>query len=292
MYSSRNNPQPSWPKRGVVLVMALWLVTIMAIFGVGLARISWSGYRFAKLEADRIISLNAVDALIATIKLDLTYDATSSYDDLSEFPTEAEYEYAGIKFVYSMTDEESYVNINNATGSVLENLPDMNKRKATAIKQFEHRPFGAKEELLLIDEIDEEDYTLFKDLITIHGSGGVNINTCSKEILEVLGMKKRLITNIMNFRKGNDNESDTADDGVFKSMDTIIDDIKNEFFLSLKEEQDLISLVSTGIFSVGSDNRRIEADVYSSGRVIDKYSFVLGRKAKGTKYYIKEWSQH
>lgn len=279
-------------KEGAILVLALWLITIMAIFGVGLARISWSGYKFSKLKSDRFRSLYAIDRLITMSKLDRMSDITSSYDTFSEFPEKEEYKSGNLKIIYSLLDEERKININNTPRSILENLPDMDQKKARAITKSEYKPFNVKEKLLLMDEIDEEDYTKIKDLITIYGNGQVNINTCSKEMLEILGMERNLVSTIVNFRKGEDGELRTEDDRFFESTEDIIDSLREELYLSLGDEQELISLISKNLLNVKSHNYQIKADVYTSGKLVDKYFVIFGKTEGSNKYTIKEWIRH
>lgn len=278
-------------KKGLVLIVTLWLITIMSIFGIGLARISWSGYRFAKFRTDGFLSLSAINSLVAMSKLNRLDDLTSGYDTMSELPEEAEYESNNLKIIYSLIDEERKININRASSLILKKLPDMDMDKAVAIVNSKFKPFRIKEELLLIDEIDEEDYVKIKDLITVHGQGGVNINTSSQDILEALGMEQSLLTRIMNFRKGEDGELYTEDDGWFESRGTIIDSLREKFYLSLTEEQTLVSLISKNILGVQSDNYQIKACVYANDKLVDRYSIVFGKEEGLNRYSIKEWTQ-
>lgn len=278
--------------KAAVLIMALWLLLVMGIFAVGLARISYSYYRFAKFKSDKFSSLYAAQTITAAVKLRRIYDTTPLYDTLLELPKDEEYKIGNIKVVYSVIDEERKVNINRVPASkYLADLPGMDERKASAVIHSTERPFILKEQLLLLDEIKEEDYLELKDYITIYGEGRVNINTCSEETLEAMGMEKGLVKRIMEFREGEDEELGTDDDGIFESDDSISGTLKEETYLSLGEEQSLVSLASMNILGVGSNNYEIKAEVYVSNKLIDRYSIVIG-KTKKNRYTVRRWERH
>ncbi|MBL7069218.1 MAG: hypothetical protein ISS34_05120 [Candidatus Omnitrophica bacterium] len=278
-------------RAGTTLVVTLWLITIMSIFGIGLARTSYTHYKYAKFKMDKVLSLYAINAVVAKNKLERMGDLTTAYDVPSELAREEEYEAGDVKVIYSMIDEESLININTAPSSVLMNLPDISKGKSIAIASSTFKPFEVKEKMLLIDEIDEEDYLNIKDAVTIHGKGRVNINTCSEETLEMLGMKERLVDLVIRYRKGEDYELFSADDRVFETTSGIKDAIAEEYSLSTGEEQDLIAFIGKGLLSVRSENFRINAEIYISGRVVDKYLVVIGREEGSKRYSVKEWNQ-
>ncbi len=55
-------------------------------------------------------------------------------------------------------------------------------------------------------------FTEIKDLITVYGSGKININTAGPQVLSILGMDKDLIQDIILFRTGEDGDIDTEED--------------------------------------------------------------------------------
>jgi len=278
-------------RAGTTLVMTVWLITIMSIFGIGLARTSYTHYKYAKFKMDKVLSLYAINAVVAKSKFERMADLTTAYDVPSELAREEEYEAGDVKVVYSLIDEESLININTAPSSVLKNLPDISKDKSIAMAGSTFKPFEVKEKILLIDEIDEEDYLNIKDIVTIHGQGRVNINTCAEETLRMLGMKDGLIDLVARYRKGEDYELFTADDRAFETSSSIKDALAEEFSLSPSEELDLIAFISKGLLGVKSENFRIDAEVYISGRVVDRYSIVIGKVEASTRYSVREWNQ-
>ncbi|MFH1752882.1 MAG: helix-hairpin-helix domain-containing protein, partial [Candidatus Omnitrophota bacterium] len=150
-------------KRGMVLVISLWLIITIAIFGLGLSRTTYSQYRFTTYRAGDLLADTAVEGLLTLCKYERIQDLTPTHDTISEMAREEEIEMGSCKVIYSLMDEESRININKAGSSILENLPEMDRDKAVAIVSAEKRPFRAKEELLLLDEIDEETYEAIKD---------------------------------------------------------------------------------------------------------------------------------
>jgi DNA uptake protein ComE-like DNA-binding protein len=277
----------------MVLVITLWLITILAIFGIGLARLAWSGAYFTRWKTSKTLSPYAMNTVMMMTKYRMAKDKTPEYDTLSEFLQKAVYRLGNLRVVYSVADEERKININKAPGSVLKELPDMNTDKASSIVTSTLRPFKAKEEILLLDEIDEDDYMKIKDLITVYGEGPININTCSEETLEVLGMEGGLVSRIMEYREGEDGETGTEDDGIFDSRTGILNTFKERSYLSLRESQALMSLINRNLLGVKSRQYRIVADVYAQNRLIDKYSIVLGAGGGDRKkIQVLEWRRH
>lgn len=277
------------PRKGLILIVVLWLIAIMAIFGAGLARIAWSGYYFARTKVNKFVALQTITTIVAMFKFDRLSDETPGYDLLSEFPQDATYENGRLKVVYSITDEERKININKVASTTLKNLPDFGSSRASALTTSTYRPFDVKEEILLIDEIDEEDFNNIKDYITVHGDGRVNMNTCSEETMEILGLKSNVINTIMTFRQGQDGEPNTGDDGVFES--NIIETLKENFYLTLGEEQQLVSLLSKRLTGVKSYNYCLEAKVYDGDRLTDEYTVIFGKDKGSKKYSIKRWQR-
>ena len=272
--------------------MAVWLITVISVFGIGLARLTYSAYSFAAFRVNRLVASHAIEAVIMMLKFDRMHEETTGYDTLDEFPSAAEYEVGGMKIMYSLTDEERRININKATTKILKNLPEMDSDVATEIYTSPQRPFAVKEEMLLIDEIGEDTYAALRDFVTIYGDGKVNVNTASEETLKALGVDRGVVSRIMEFRDGDDGEPDTEDDGVFESAGSIMSALKEATYLSLSEEQNLVSLLSKNLLGVKSNNYRLEADVYAKNKIVESFSVVFGRDETLDKYRIKYWRQH
>ena len=275
--------------RGAVLVTVLWFITILAIFGMGLGRVSWSVYRFARWRMTNLVGKYAVSAIVLISKFDRMEDLTPEYDNLGELAHKEIYESGTVKIVYSLIDEERKINISKAGSAILKNLPSMDMDKAVAVVNSELRPFSAIEEIVEVEEIDEKDYDAFKTLITVFGNGAVNVNTADEEILELIGMDSGLIEQIMEYRLGEDDELYTEDDGYFESTGEIVENLNEIGSVSLSEEQDLIALVSKKLLGVSASSYEIKADVYVNDKLADSYSVIIGEDADAEKYTILEW---
>jgi len=277
-----------------MLVMVLWLILVMSIFGLGLSRISYANYRFAKFRINNLLSLHAANAVLAICKYAQMEDATPGHDASSELPKEQEYTFGNVRVVYSVEDEEARIDINRAPSTVLKDLPEMDMDLAVDIRNSEYRPFRTKRSLFLVDDMDEETYDAIRELITVHGRNTININTCPAEILEMLGMSDRLVNIILRYRSGEDGDLGTQDDLVFESKSGISAALKEEHFLTTQSEMEIVTVMSKGILDVKSENFRLNADVYVGNRVADRFSIVFGldHNKKEGRYYIKEWNQY
>ncbi len=82
-------------------------------------------------------------------------------------------------------------------------------------------PFDILDEVVLVKDMNMETFGRLKNYITTYGSGKININTASKEVLLSLGLNKVLVDKILFFRRGKDNMSFTQDDKIFKTTSEI-----------------------------------------------------------------------
>ena len=136
---------------------------------------------------------------------------------------------------YGLTDEESKININKAPQNVLKNLFEkgagLEADEASAIAdcildwvdrddslhkdgkesdyyEFLADPYPCKngyfespEELMLVNGVTRGSFDKIKDIITIYGSGTVNINTAGARVLIALGLGEEAAAQIINFRE-------------------------------------------------------------------------------------------
>ncbi len=155
------------------------------------------------------------------------------------------------------------------------------------------KPFSPKEAVqVFVDEISEDDFLEIKDMITVYGKGQVNINTCSKEILEILDIKQNTINALLDFRAGSDRKPGTPDDGRFDSKESVLETFVERYRIPLKGEQSLALLFNKHLLGVSSDNYRINIIVNdNAGRLVDKYSVVIGKKDNKAELIIKEWNR-
>lgn len=204
-------------KNGAILFVTLWALVILSIFSLGITSRVGTEMRLAKYLKGRLVSLYLAKAALSQAILELEKDQTPD-DSIYELQNERRVKFGSSEFSFKFIDEESLININTASQIILGQLPGLNEELAKKIIESGMRPFTFKEELLLIDGITKEIYLQFKDLITVYGSGAVNINTASREVLQISGLADNTIETILNFRKGEDGEELTSDDAAYAAL--------------------------------------------------------------------------
>jgi type II secretory pathway component PulK len=202
---------------------------------------------------------------------------------------------------YGMIDEESKININTASYEVLMRLPGMTSSLVYSIidwrdkdnvtspdgaensyYQTMKKPYSCKnddfefiDELLLVKGCTSENLAQFRDLITVYGSGKVNINTAPRSVLKAIGLSDTLADVIIGYRQGIDGMPGTKDDHVFLSIASINAQLNEYKSLTVDETTQLnnmnnmLTTVST-YFSIP-----IQVDLAKGGRrnvmaVVDK----------------------
>jgi type II secretory pathway component PulK len=126
-------------------------------------------------------------------------------------------------------------------------------------------PYGAKnadfeifDELLLVKDVTPQIYQRIKPYITLYGSGKINVNTASIEVLAAIGFSKELADKIILFRSGKDTLEGTPDDSVFASVPDISVKLSQAYQLGepeleqLKLISDMHLEVSSGHFLISS----------------------------------------
>ncbi|MFT5388177.1 MAG: general secretion pathway protein K [Lysobacterales bacterium] len=113
-------------------------------------------------------------------------------------------------------------------------------------------PFETISELRLLRSVTEIIYETLKPFITTYGSGRVNINTVSPQVLNALGVSTTLIDKILIVRKGLDGIDDTADDYMFYKTFDIAAEIINFMELEISEIQQIDYLNTAGKITTNS----------------------------------------
>jgi general secretion pathway protein K len=90
------------------------------------------------------------------------------------------------------------------------------------------KPYTAKnaayevmDELLLVKGMTPEIFEKILPYVTIYGTGQVNMNTASREVLAALGFSPKAVDIIASYRAGADGVDGTADDRFFSSVNGI-----------------------------------------------------------------------
>jgi len=271
-------PKPSpYPhrERAAILFVALWTLVVLSILAIGIGSRAASQINLARYLEERLISLYLAKAAVNRAIIELEKDQAPNYDTLYELRKKREKTLEKGSFEFSLVDEESLININTASSSIIERLSGLNPDLAKAIAESPLKPFLLKEELLLVDGINAEIFLGFKDLITVYSEGRVNINTASGQVLKVLGLSDDLIEIILNYRKGKDGEEATEDDGEFKDTASILSDLRTFTILTTEGELQLIE--ANNLLCVDAKNLRLNIETKVLGKPAKNYSVILKR---------------
>ncbi len=255
-----------------MLIVSIWMLVILSVFSVSLYGSAVSGMAVSRRLRDFSLSYHAARGVCRYVKHELDGDHTK-YDTLFELAQSREKKLGLTRVVYTFIDEESKININILSADMLKRLPGINEDIARDITTSPFRPFSVKEELLLVNGVDENAFTQFSDFITVHSSGRVNINTASPQVLRSLGLENSLVDIIMSFRKGIDGEAGTEDDGVFETKEEILDTLRS--FTGLFEAQEQQLLEYMGWFDVEGEFFLVNIETEVRGRRARRYNIIM-----------------
>lgn len=276
----------------------------LSILGMGLAGLVFQEISFAKSYQRINFSLPAVKAALKTVFYLREKDFSSGYDTFQELTQESsrqlcagnyyKYYYADkINSVDGLTviDESALINLNIVSLDVLKKLPGIDEDLADKIVNSGVRPFNSINEVLLIEGMTKDKFLLFKDLVTVYGTGKVNINTADKRVFLALGLDKDLVDAILRFRQehkieNTDPESEEELGYGFTAVDKILDDLRGFTSLSLRQEQDLLALLS--ILEVKSEYLRFNVIAYSGAKEGLHYSIIIHQPSKK----VLSWNEY
>jgi len=269
---------------------------ILSILGLGLTGLVFQEIRFAKTYQRLISSLPVAKAAVKSIFYLRKDDLTPGYDTREELTEEMEvalcnnnsYKYCFVdKKTFendeAIIDEGALINLNTASKDVLMRLPGLDEGLADSIVTSGKRPFSSINEVLLVEDMDKEIFLKFKDLVTVYGTGKININTVSKPVLLALGLDEEMADQIVRLQKENKiinlDPDSTVDLGYgFSSTSLILDILRQAMSLGLRQEQDFLSLLS--IFNVKSEYLRFNVTSFSGGKEGLHYSIVIDPAGK------------
>ena len=226
------------------------------------------------------------------------------------------------EYVYGLIDEERKININKVSRPALKSFFEISagltSREASDIagaivdwRDSDEEPseggaengyygaldppyfcknadFQVLEELLLVKGMTTELYNKTKERLTVYGTGSVNINTADEAVLQSTGIDPSVSEKIIRFRKGNDGMDATGDDRIFRSADSIIEDLLKLETLSSEETDRIRNILAMGLLSACSDNFMGKSEAkLKNGRDTMKVTFVFDR-AGAIKYWREE----
>jgi len=306
----KHKRKPQGNKKASILVVCLWAIMILSILGMGLSGLVFQEIRFARTYQRLCFSLPLARGALKEVFYLRQADHTPAFDTFDELTKENERALCGGNFykyyfadksssaekslavTSQIIDESALINLNTASKDVLMRLPGINEELAERIVNSGLRPFSSINEVFLVEGMSRDNFILFKDLITVYGVGKININTASKAVLLALGLDDRLVEAILRFRQEHKivNPDPAAVPQVlgygFSATDKILDDLRTFTFLSLKQEQELLALLS--ILDVKSEYLRFNIIPYSGSRQGLHYSIVIHPASKR----ILSWDEH
>jgi hypothetical protein len=214
----------------------------------------------------------------------------------------------GVSVRCGVTDETGKININSATEEILERVfydhpdvvqavldwrdPDDVPRSGggeNLYYQTLENPYECKNadfvtlaELELVRGMTRDLVERAGEVLTAHGDGRVNINTCTGRVLECLGLTGDIVDAILFIRRGPDGTDGTDDDRVFTRVEEILPALKAYGDLAGQEMGKVDALIRTGIVSVRSTCFRIKSiGVTSKTGARTEISAVVERREQG-----------
>lgn len=267
----------------------------LAILGLGITGLVFQEIRFSKAYSRLITSLPIAKGALKTVFYLREKDATPAYDTWDELSKEEKvnlcannsYRYFFVdknvlRKITQIIDESALINLNLTSADVLARLPGMDNELAEAIVNSGLRPFSSINEVLLVKGITKENFLLFKDAITVYGTGKVNINTVSKAVLIALGLDEEMASLILRFRRQNKIKPATEEPTVeptvelsygISNLSSLLNDLRDFASLSLRQEQDLWALLP--VFDVKSEYLRFNVITAPGGQEGLRYSMVI-----------------
>jgi type II secretory pathway component PulK len=281
--SAEQNRQTT--KRGSVLIVCLVMLVLFATLSAGLYKICSARINLAKKVDEITICKQTAYAMCEVTLRDLQEDK-STYHTLYELRTPQLKNLGLAEVVYYFIDEESRLNINNASEEMLERFEALDEKAVHSIYASILKPYSLKEELLLVEDLKKEEYEGIENFITIYGPGAVNINTSSREVLIALGLDASLVADIINFRAGPDGEEMTEDDNFFQGTGQIVSELENNYGLFKEDKEKLEELISANLLSTKSSYFSMQLEIKVKGRLAKNYAIILNKNG------VVEWREN
>ena len=278
--SPRTLPEahPSRLMAGSLLIITLWLVTILSLLAVAMARSLSLEVRVAKYRAARsqAAALARDGVYLASRRLAEDAEAGRAQGASYDWPGEAWAQEIAVfgdgdgtapRLVVAVADEQRKLSLNGATG---EQLIRLTGSAAIAQPVLDARlakrgPFAALEELSDVPEMTPDAYAALRQATSpyLAPTEPINLNTAAPEVLRAAGLGESTVALVMHFRDGPDGPSAHEQDGVFTGAGvSVLQALTNGEGVDLSGTPDG-TLLSSPLFGVASD----VFTVVSEGRV-------------------------
>lgn len=259
-------------KRAAILFLAVGAIAVLSILTLGTTSSVMTEMKLARtiVDADTgvYMGLTAADLSRVFFTNDDTPGIVTLYDMRNrEIPL-------GDKVLrLSYADEEGLINIAKAPLEVVSQLPGLKDDATLAQDVFNAKP-TVKEELLQIPNMTPAVYNQFKHLITVYGSGAVNINTAGSDVLTLLGFDQELIDAIKKFRASTDGVEGTQDDLHISTTGSLVATLA-AYGITPAQQAFLTNLVNSGQLTAASDIIDVYASVVKGEKILRTYRIVL-----------------
>jgi hypothetical protein len=206
---------------------------------------------------------------------------------------------------YGIEDEDSKININLVSRTVLTTLPGVDREIADCIIDWRdkddktrprgaeedyyesnalpyscsNRPFECLEEVLMVKGMDLEILNTLEPFITVYGDSAINVFTAHTEVLKALGLNEELITKIVDYRSNESSIEELLADGS-PTVDKFILLLNKQENLTHKEQVLLRSYFSMSKLKFSSEIFRIRSEgvtpvIDYSGKASDATTTVI-----------------
>lgn len=304
--------------RGGVLILTLWMVVFLSSIVLMLGAQILTGGEVARAYGVRAQSFLALETFRARFEAALERDETKEYDLLSDPWSRDPDLFGEIRLgpaasarlgtgsFSGAVDEERFINVNTASPALLKQLfmaaggldeaeagemasavqdwRDLDAFSSSPTRDTEsgskNGPLESVEELTLVPGMTPELFRAIRPLVTIYGTGKVNVNTVPKEVLKAMGAPESLAEKIVRYRAGPDGEEGTKDDGFFESAGIVEPRIEAANpDLATEELNALARMRSEDWVGVRSEFFRLPVQVSAYGKSRTR-SVIVDRKGK------------
>ncbi len=119
--------------------------------------------------------------------------------------------------------------------------------------------FETVEELRLVEGVSDAVYDRIFPFVTVYGSGRVNLNTASAEVLYAVGFSDDAAAKIIAVRRGPDGREATPDDVVFQGPGGVMEAVAGRFRLEEEERRAMQEVLGSGRVGTGASQYLIES---------------------------------
>jgi hypothetical protein len=212
----------------MISIVALWILAVLSLTSVGSAHRVSLELKVTQYELDRLRAGEAAEAGLRRAAFEIQscwaglgcegqgwQDNPEAFREIALDGATFSVRYrragtdAGGGFVFGVRDEERDINVNTASAQVLEMVPGMKRDVVEG--------FVSLEEIKEVPGVTEDIYRAVQPYLTVYGSGKVNVNTASPEVLTALGMPPAIVGRIEILR---------GTEGPFGSIDALMDDLE------------------------------------------------------------------